>query len=73
MDVHFESKVFDTEVIQLADTQEQIVRGGRDKFHLLPAAFEGIKQIGETSNLVLSCQDERNDQLDTIEDAFISL
>jgi ketol-acid reductoisomerase len=46
MDVHFESKIFDTEVIQLADTKEQIVRGGRDKFHLLPAAFEGIKQIG---------------------------
>ena len=46
MDVHFESKIFDTEVIQLADTKEQIVRGGRDKFHLLPAALAGIKQIG---------------------------
>ena len=46
MDVHFVSKVFDTEVIKLADTEEQIVRGGRDRFHLLPAAFDGIKQIG---------------------------
>jgi len=46
MDVHFVSRVFDTEVIKLADTEEQIVRGGRDRFHLLPKAFAGIKQIG---------------------------
>ena len=42
----FTSKVFETEVIGLGDTEERIVRGGRDKFVLLPAAFEGIKQIG---------------------------
>ena len=42
----FTSKVFETEVIRLGDTEERIVRGGRDKFGLLPAAFEGIKQIG---------------------------
>lgn len=42
----FSSKVFDTEIITLAETKEQIVRGGRDKFHLLPKAFAGIKQIG---------------------------
>jgi ketol-acid reductoisomerase len=42
----FTSKVFETEVIQLADTKERIVRGGRDRFALLPKAFEGIKQIG---------------------------
>ena len=42
----FTSKVFETEVIRLGDTEERIVRGGRDKFALLPAAFEGIKQIG---------------------------
>jgi ketol-acid reductoisomerase len=42
----FTSKVFDTEVVQLADTKERIVRGGRDRFALLPKAFEGIKQIG---------------------------
>jgi ketol-acid reductoisomerase len=46
MDTHFTTKVFETEIIKLADTEEQIVRGGRDKFHLLPAAFEGIRQIG---------------------------
>ncbi len=42
----FTSNIFETEVIQLADTQERIVRGGRDRFHLLPRAFEGIRQIG---------------------------
>ncbi len=42
----FTSNVFETEVIRLADTEERIVRGGRDKFHLLPQAFAGIKQIG---------------------------
>jgi ketol-acid reductoisomerase len=42
----FTSKVFETEVIRLGDTEERIVRGGRDKFALLPAAFEDIKQIG---------------------------
>lgn len=46
MSTTFQSKVFDTEVITLADTEETIVRGGRDKFHLLPKAFAGIKQIG---------------------------
>src|SRR5919204_5938381 len=42
----FSSKVFDTQVIRLGDTEERIVRGGRDRFALLPKAFEGIKQIG---------------------------
>ncbi len=42
----FSSKVFATEVVRLGDTEERIVRGGRDRFHLLPRAFEGIKQIG---------------------------
>ena len=42
----FTSNVFETEVITLAGTQERILRGGRDRFHLLPKAFEGIKQIG---------------------------
>ncbi len=46
MDVTFETDVFETEIIKLADTEEMIVRGGRDKFNLLPKAFEGIKQIG---------------------------
>lgn len=42
----FTSKVFETEVIRLGETEERIVRGGRDRFHLLPRAFEGIKHIG---------------------------
>lgn len=42
----FTSKVFETEIITLAGTQEQIVRGGRDRFPLLEKAFAGIKQIG---------------------------
>jgi ketol-acid reductoisomerase len=42
----FTSKVFETEVVQLGDTEERIVRGGRDRFPLLPKAFEGIQQIG---------------------------
>ncbi len=46
MELTFTSKVFATETISLAGTTEQIVRGGRDKFHLLPKAFDGIKQIG---------------------------
>ena len=46
MDMKFKSEVFDTEVIQLAETTEMIVRGGRDKFGLLPKALAGIRQIG---------------------------
>ena len=42
----FSSKVFETQVIRLGDTEERIVRGGRDRFALLPKAFEGIQQIG---------------------------
>ncbi len=46
MDTMFTSGIFDTETIELAGTQETIVRGGRDKFDLLPKAFAGIEQIG---------------------------
>ncbi len=46
MELTFTSKVFATETISLAGTKEQIVRGGRDKFHLLPRAFDGVRQIG---------------------------
>jgi ketol-acid reductoisomerase len=46
MKAHFESQIFDTETIQLADTTETVVVGGRDKFSLLPKAFAGISQIG---------------------------
>ncbi len=46
MDTIFTSSIFDTETIELAGTKETIVRGGRDKFGLLPQAFSGIQQIG---------------------------
>ncbi|CAJ1978834.1 unnamed protein product [Sphenostylis stenocarpa] len=42
----FETSVFRKEKINLAGHDEFIVKGGRDLFPLLPAAFKGIKQIG---------------------------
>jgi ketol-acid reductoisomerase len=42
----FTSKVFDVETIDLEGHKEQIVKGGRHLFPLLPKAFQGIKQIG---------------------------
>jgi len=46
MKLDFQSTVFTPETINLADTSELIVRGGRHLFPLLPKAFAGIKQIG---------------------------
>jgi ketol-acid reductoisomerase len=47
LELSFESKVFDVETLDLGGgVSEQIVRGGRDLFPLLPQAFEGISQIG---------------------------
>lgn len=42
----FESKIFKTQEVQLGDTKETIVKGGRDLFPLLPKAFEGIGTVG---------------------------
>lgn len=42
----FTSSVFKTEDVQMSDTKETILRGGRDLFPLLPKAFEGIEKIG---------------------------
>lgn len=42
----FESNIFKKETIVPGGIEEEIVRGGRDLFNLLPKAFEGIKQIG---------------------------
>mmetsp|Transcript_13342 Transcript_13342/g.25040 ORF Transcript_13342/g.25040 Transcript_13342/m.25040 type:complete len:532 (-) Transcript_13342:71-1666(-) len=42
----FTSNVFEPVEVQLADTTETIVKGGRNLFPLLPKAFEGIKNIG---------------------------
>lgn len=42
----FDTKTFEKEPLHLADTEESIVRGGRNLFSQLPQAFEGIRQIG---------------------------
>ena len=42
----FTSKVFQVDTIDLKGHKEQIVKGGRHLFPLLPKALEGIKQIG---------------------------
>jgi ketol-acid reductoisomerase len=46
MKLNFDSTLFTKERIVVGDTEEYIVRGGRNLFPLLPKAFEGIKQIG---------------------------
>ncbi|WP_349263677.1 ketol-acid reductoisomerase [Actinocrinis sp.] len=42
----FETTVFDKEYATLGERREAIVRGGRHLFDRLPAAFEGVRQIG---------------------------
>jgi ketol-acid reductoisomerase len=42
----FSSKVFNVEKLDLGTSSEQIVKGGRNLFPLLPKAFAGIRQIG---------------------------
>jgi ketol-acid reductoisomerase len=42
----FETTVFDKEYVELGGRREAIVRGGRHLFDRLPAAFEGVRQIG---------------------------
>jgi ketol-acid reductoisomerase len=44
--LRFNTKVFKTTQVTFADTEEMIVKGGRDLFPLLPKAFEGIEKIG---------------------------
>lgn len=45
-ELDFDTKVFDKEIIEVAGTQEAIVRGGRHLLPLLPKALEGVSQIG---------------------------
>lgn len=42
----FTSRVFPTQLVKIGDKTEQLVRGGKDLFHIVPKAFDGIKQIG---------------------------
>ena len=46
LSLNFSSQIFEMETIELQGHKEQIVKGGRHLFPLLPKAFEGIKQIG---------------------------
>jgi ketol-acid reductoisomerase len=42
----FTSRVFDIESLDFGSHSEQVVKGGRNLFPLLPRAFAGIRQIG---------------------------
>jgi ketol-acid reductoisomerase len=44
--VDFDTKVFEKEKVVMAGDEEFIVRGGRDKFALLPEALKNIKKVG---------------------------
>src|SRR6478736_4737066 len=46
LSLSFKSNVFDVETLDLEGHTEQIVKGGRHLFPLLPKAFAGINQIG---------------------------
>lgn len=46
MPLDFATRTFEKEPLRLGDTQESVVRGGRNLFASLPEAFEGIRQIG---------------------------
>lgn len=46
LQLDFNSNVFEKEKLLLGETEEYIIRGGRDLFPLLPKAFDGIEQIG---------------------------
>ncbi len=46
MKYNFDTKVFTKEKINFGPSEEYIIRGGRNLFHLLPEAFSGIKKIG---------------------------
>lgn len=46
VELDYDVKVFDKELVSFAEKEEYIIRGGRDKFSKLPAAFAGIKSVG---------------------------
>ena len=45
-ELDFTSRVFKTETLEVGGRTEKVVRGGRDKLHMMPQALEGIRQIG---------------------------
>jgi ketol-acid reductoisomerase len=46
LSLNFSSRLFKVDTIELEGHKEQIVKGGRHLFPLLPKAFAGVKQIG---------------------------
>eukprot|EP00965_Chrysotila_dentata_P205087 6182737-Pleurochrysis_carterae.AAC.1 len=44
--LRFTSEVFPIDEITMHDSTEQVVKGGRNLFPLLPKALKGVKQIG---------------------------
>ena len=49
--VDFDTKVFEKEKVVMAGDEEFIVRGGRDKFALLPEALKNIKKVSARLSL----------------------
>jgi ketol-acid reductoisomerase len=43
---HRARQVFKKDLVKFADREEYVVKGGRDKYGLLPKAFEGVKTVG---------------------------
>lgn len=41
----FNTAAFQKELVKFAETEEYIIKGGRDKFKNLPKALQGIKQV----------------------------
>ncbi len=46
MNFDYHSNIFTKEKVQLANTEEYLIRGGRSQFSKLASALEGIKEIG---------------------------
>lgn len=38
--------MFPKDLVEFAGTEEYVIKGGRDKYALLPKAFDGVKQVG---------------------------
>ncbi len=46
LNLSFTSKVFQVDSFRIGGREEQVVKGGRHLFPLLPKAFEGVRQVG---------------------------
>ncbi|CAB1117776.1 unnamed protein product [Ectocarpus sp. CCAP 1310/34] len=72
MGVHmeFDTKVFEKQRISLGGTEEDVVKGGRDLFELLPKAFEGIEKIGARYHRVVGWGSQAPAQAQNIRDSL---